>query len=127
MSTSVAAHASRTANGPPSNNTSAHVSPTPVPATNGTHVPATFTGQEPRPPPAPPALTPNTNNSNKKAAGKAKKTLDSSETSKLLAQRISQLEHDAAGEKDQEAEIGACCPLPLKPPRILTICFEVIL
>lgn len=34
--------------------------------------------------------------------------MDSTETSKLLAQRISQLEHDAAGEKDQEAEIGAC-------------------
>ncbi|PSS00856.1 myosin-like coiled-coil protein-domain-containing protein [Coniella lustricola] len=90
-----------------STTTSAHVSPTPAPAPaiNGTHVPATLAGQEPRPPPAPPALTSNPNNSNKKATGKAKKTLDSSETSKLLAQRISQLEHDAAGEKDQEAEI----------------------
>lgn len=65
---------------------------------NGTHL-----TQEPRPPPAPPvAATPT------KKGGKAKKPIDSTETSKLLAQRISQLEHDAAGEKDQEAEIGAC-------------------
>jgi hypothetical protein len=33
--------------------------------------------------------------------------MDSSEASKLVAARISQLELDAAGEKDQEAEIGA--------------------
>lgn len=65
---------------------------------NGNHL-----TQEPRPPPAPPvAATPG------KKGGKAKKPIDSTETSKLLAQRISQLEHDAAGEKDQEAEIGAC-------------------
>lgn len=38
---------------------------------------------------------------------KAKKTADPNETSKLLAAKISQLEQDAAGEKDQEAEIGA--------------------
>lgn len=38
--------------------------------------------------------------------GKQKKPVDSTETSKLLAARISQLELDAAGEKDQEAEIG---------------------
>lgn len=31
---------------------------------------------------------------------------DPNETSKLLAAKISQLEQDAAGEKDQEAEIG---------------------
>lgn len=37
---------------------------------------------------------------------KGKKTADPSETSKLLAAKISQLEQDAAGEKDQEAEIG---------------------
>lgn len=37
---------------------------------------------------------------------KAKKTADPSETSKLLAAKISQLEQDAAGEKDQEIEIG---------------------
>ncbi|KAI5282158.1 hypothetical protein KEM52_003761 [Ascosphaera acerosa] len=36
---------------------------------------------------------------------KAKKTADPSETSKLLAAKISQLEQDAAGEKDQEIEI----------------------
>lgn len=42
--------------------------------------------------------------SNKKA--KAKKAADPNETSKLLAAKISQLESDAAGEKDQEAEIG---------------------
>lgn len=40
----------------------------------------------------------------KKAA--SKKAADPSETSKLLAAKISQLESDQAGEKDQEAEIG---------------------
>jgi hypothetical protein len=40
----------------------------------------------------------------KKAKGK--KAADPSETSKLLAAKISQLEQDAAGEKDQDAEIG---------------------
>lgn len=54
--------------------------------------------------------------SNKKA--KAKKAADPNETSKLLAAKISQLESDAAGEKDQEAEIGewqnifSCRPHP---------------
>lgn len=38
---------------------------------------------------------------------KGKKVMDPNETSKLLAAKISQLEQDAAGEKDQEAEIGA--------------------
>lgn len=38
--------------------------------------------------------------------GKQKKPIDSNEASKLLQARISQLEQDAAGEKDQEAEIG---------------------
>lgn len=38
---------------------------------------------------------------------KGKKTADPNETSKLLAAKISQLEQDAAGEKDQEQEIGA--------------------
>ena len=37
---------------------------------------------------------------------KNKKAADPSETGKLLAAKINQLEHDAAGEKDQEAEIG---------------------
>ncbi|KAI2815667.1 hypothetical protein CBS115989_7489 [Aspergillus niger] len=36
---------------------------------------------------------------------KGKKVADPNETSKLLAAKISQLEQDAAGEKDQEAEI----------------------
>ena len=35
-----------------------------------------------------------------------KKAVDPNETSKLLAAKINQLELDAAGEKDQEAEIG---------------------
>lgn len=81
--------------------------------TNGNHV----LSQEPRPPPAPPvapAAAPSGNS--KKGGGKAAKKMDSNETSKLLAQRISQLEHDAAGEKDQEAEIGACLlSSPLSP------------
>ena len=42
--------------------------------------------------------------SGKKA--KAKKGVDPSETGKLLAAKINQLELDAAGEKDQEQEIG---------------------
>ncbi|KAK9435558.1 Taxilin [Metarhizium brunneum] len=37
--------------------------------------------------------------------GKGKKAIDSSEASRLLQARISQLEQDAAGEKDQELEI----------------------
>lgn len=41
--------------------------------------------------------------------GKQKKP-EPTEASKLIAQRISQLELDAAGEKDQEAEIGGCSP-----------------
>lgn len=49
-----------------------------------------------------PAMAPTT--MAKKAKGK--KPADPSETSKLLAAKISQLEQDAAGEKDQEAEIG---------------------
>lgn len=44
-------------------------------------------------------------NAMKKAAKKQKAT-DPSEASKLIAAKISQLELDAAGEKDQEAEIG---------------------
>ena len=42
--------------------------------------------------------------SGKKA--KAKKGVDPNETGKLLAAKINQLEIDAAGEKDQEQEIG---------------------
>lgn len=50
------------------------------------------------PPPAVPAVV-------KKPKGK--KAVDSNEASRLLQARISQLEQDAAGEKDQELEIGA--------------------
>ena len=39
--------------------------------------------------------------------GKQKKGGDSNEAERLLKARISQLEQDQAGEKDQEAEIGA--------------------
>lgn len=42
--------------------------------------------------------------------GKQKKAPDNSEASKLIAAKISQLELDAAGEKDQEAEIGMFAP-----------------
>lgn len=42
--------------------------------------------------------------------GKGKKALDSSEASKLVAARISQLEVDTAAEKEQEAEIGTSIP-----------------
>lgn len=42
-----------------------------------------------------------------KKNNKGKKATDPSETSKLLAAKISQLEQDAVGEKEQEAEIGA--------------------
>ena len=42
----------------------------------------------------------------KSKKAKAKKATDPSETGKLLAAKINQLELDAAGEKDQEQEIG---------------------
>ena len=45
--------------------------------------------------------------------GKPKKAPEPNEASKLIAARITQLEQDAAGEKDQEAEIGACLSLLL--------------
>lgn len=38
--------------------------------------------------------------------GKGKKAVDPNETGKLLAAKINQLELDAAGDKEQEAEIG---------------------
>jgi hypothetical protein len=41
---------------------------------------------------------------------KGKKAMDNNEATRLLHARISQLEQDAAGEKDQELEIGASCP-----------------
>jgi hypothetical protein len=51
--------------------------------------------------PAPPAAVPG-------KKGKQKKAPEPTEASKLIAARITQLELDAAGEKDQEAEIGGC-------------------
>ncbi|KAL2143134.1 hypothetical protein VTI28DRAFT_348 [Corynascus sepedonium] len=61
---------------------------------NGHHA----AGHDNRPVPAPPAAVPG-------KKGKQKKAPEPTEASKLIAQRISQLELDAAGEKDQEAEI----------------------
>ncbi|KAK0652923.1 myosin-like coiled-coil protein-domain-containing protein [Cercophora newfieldiana] len=66
----------------------------PLPALNGHPAHS----RENRPAPAPPAAM-----SGKK--GKQKKATEPNEASKLIAARISQLELDAAGEKDQEAEI----------------------
>lgn len=48
--------------------------------------------------------------------GKQRKLADSSDTSRLLQARISQLEQDAAGEKDQEAEIGMHGAVPRPCP-----------
>lgn len=47
--------------------------------------------------------------------GKQKKATDPNEASKLIAAKISQLELDAAGEKDQEAEIGWSRPFQIRP------------
>lgn len=44
--------------------------------------------------------------SNTAKKGKQKKATDPNEASKLIAAKISQLELDAAGDKEQEAEIG---------------------
>ncbi|KAI0445501.1 myosin-like coiled-coil protein-domain-containing protein [Xylaria telfairii] len=79
------------------NGTASHVHDDPsIP--NAHHVPV----QEPRPAPTPtPAMA--SSAANKKAKGK--KALDSSEASKLVAARISQLEVDTAAEREQEAEI----------------------
>lgn len=46
--------------------------------------------------------------SNNAKKSKSKKATDPNEASKLIAAKIAALEQDAAGEKDQEAEIGAC-------------------
>lgn len=46
---------------------------------------------------------------------KGKKGMDSNEASRLLQARISQLEQDAAGEKDQELEIGVLRPRLMEP------------
>lgn len=69
--------------------------------------PASNATQPPAPPP--PAA--------KKAKGK--KATDPNETGKLLAAKINQLELDAAGEKDQEAEIGGCSLIQALPEDLL--------
>lgn len=70
--------------------------PADAPQANGLAAPS----QDSRPGPAPPpAAVPG-------KKGKQKKAPEPNEASKLIAQRITQLELDAAGEKDQEAEIG---------------------
>lgn len=104
--------------------------PNDAPVTNGNHVATAPAGvpalgtQEPRPPPAPPsaAATPN---SKKAGTGKSKKPMDSNETSKLLATRIAQLEHDQAGDKDQAAEIGACL-LSSDPKMLLKVVMNAL-
>jgi hypothetical protein len=48
--------------------------------------------------------------SNAAKKGKGKKTTDPNEASNLIAAKISQLELDAAGDKEQEAEIGGFRP-----------------
>jgi len=69
--------------------------------TDPAHAGHPVAGHDNRQAPAPPAAVPG-------KKGKQKKTPEPTEASKLIAQRISQLELDAAGEKDQEAEIGGC-------------------
>ena len=78
------------------------------PLTNGYSGPPHDTRPAPAPPVAPTAKK-----------GK-KKGMDSNEASKLVAARISQLELDAAGEKDQEAEIGA------SDQRLPSFCFSLL-
>jgi hypothetical protein len=41
--------------------------------------------------------------------GKGKKVADPVDTNKLLEQTVARLERDAAGDREQEAEIGRCC------------------
>lgn len=77
----------------------ANTSSSDIPATNG----HTTHNHEARPAPAPPVAM-----SGKK--GKQKKATEPNEASKLIAARISQLELDAAGDKEQEVEIGRCFP-----------------
>lgn len=50
-------------------------------------------------------MSSSSSSSSKKA--RAKKSANPNDASKLIAAKISQLELDAAGEKDQEVEIGA--------------------
>lgn len=121
MSSATAATTSAASGGSPA------PAPNDAPVTNGNHVAAAALGtQEPRPPPAPPASASAPPNSKKAGAAKSKKPIDSTETSKLLATRIAQLEHDQAGDKDQAAEIGACL-LPSDPKVLLKVVMMTIL
>jgi hypothetical protein len=70
------------------------------PTTNGTIPSDHYHHHEHRPAPTPASAA----IANKKA--KSKKAMDSSEASKLVAARISQLEVDNAAEKEQQEEIG---------------------
>ena len=57
---------------------------------------------------APPDTLPsNSGQAVRSKKAKTKKAVDPNETGKLLAAKINQLELDAAGEKDQDQEIGA--------------------
>lgn len=69
------------------------------PTTNGTIPSDHYHHHDHRPAPTPASAI-----ANKKA--KSKKAMDSSEASKLVAARISQLEVDNAAEKEQQEEIG---------------------
>lgn len=70
------------------------------PVTNGTAPTDHYHHHDHRPAPTPASVA----NSSKKV--KNKKAMDSSEASKLVAARISQLEVDNAAEKEQQEEIG---------------------
>lgn len=74
---------------------------------------------DPRHPPTPPtaAMAQNAAAGAASKKAKAKKAFDSSEASKLVAARISQLEVDTAAEKEQEAEIGAYISPRCEPAR----------
>ena len=63
----------------------------------------------------------NTGPGHKSKKAKTKKAMDPNETGKLLAAKINQLELDAAGEKDQEQEIGAFDPNPRRKIRALSV------
>ena len=52
--------------------------------------------------------------------GKGKKTPDPSEQQKQIQAKIAQLEQDAAGDKEQELEIGALTPRSLRRNHIYT-------
>ena len=84
----------------PANSTSAHSSS----AVNNSSNVDYINGHGNLPEASAPKATPAPASATKK--GKSKKATDPSETGKLLAAKINQLELDAVAEKDQEAEIG---------------------